>query len=165
MYFRSNGIRPGFITATGIQLGQPEGCNGGERDKKFVGKMVRLILEGQKSLKVVNDKWGSPTYARDLLAGIERLIQRRAYGLYHMANEGRCSRYEIALQIREILRCPDVELEPVSSDQFPLPAPRGRSEAIENRQLKLLGFPPMRPWQEAVREYLEKELSGERAGA
>lgn len=134
---------------------------GGERDKKFVGKIVRLITEGKKSLKVVNDKWGSPTYAKDFLVGIERLIQRRAVGLYHMANEGRCSRYEIAVQIRELLRYPDLELEPVSSDQFPLPAPRGRSEALENMKLRLLGFPPMRPWQEAIQEYVEGELSGE----
>ena len=137
---------------------------GGERDKKFVGKLVRQMAEGKKHLKAVNDKWGSPTYAKDLLAGIERLIRRGSYGLYHMANEGWCSRYEIALQIRDLLRCPDVEIEPVSSDQFPLPAPRGRSEAIQNKKLELLGLPPQRPWREAIREYLEKELLDERAG-
>jgi len=135
---------------------------GGDRDKKFVGKIVRLMAEGKKSLKVVNDKWGSPTYAKDFLVGIEGLIRKRARGLFHLANEGHCSRYEIALQIRELLRCPEIELEPVSSDQFPLPAPRGRSEALENGRLKLLGFPPLRPWQEAIREYLEKELISER---
>lgn len=136
---------------------------GGERDKKFVGKIVRLMAEGKKNLKVVNDKWGSPTYAKDFLIGIEGLIRGQARGLFHLANEGRCSRYEIALRIRNLLRCPEIELEPVSSDQFPLPAPRARSEAIDNQQLRLLGFPPMRPWEEAIQEYVEEELSGERA--
>jgi dTDP-4-dehydrorhamnose reductase len=146
------------IVRTGWMIG------GGEKDKKFVGKLARMMTGGMKALKVVNDKWGSPTYAKDLLEGIERLIQRRACGLYHVANEGFCSRYEIALQIRELLRCPEVELRPVSSEEFPLPAPRGRSEAIQSVKLEMLGFPRLRSWKKAIREYIEKELSGVQTG-
>jgi len=93
-----------------------------------------------------------------MLNGIRELIKTGYYGLYHMANKGICSRYEIACEIQRILQRPDLSILPVSSEHFPLPAPRGRSEALRNCKLELLGLNRMRPWQEALREYVEKEL-------
>jgi dTDP-4-dehydrorhamnose reductase len=131
---------------------------GSRKDKKFVGKITRLILEGKNPLHAVTDKLGSPTYGKDLLAGIRRLLATDYYGLYHMVNEGCCSRYDVALAIREILERPGVEIAPVSSAHFPLPAPRARSEAMRNLKLELLGLNSMRPWQDALREYVLTEL-------
>jgi len=118
-----------------------------------------LIGEGKNPLQVVNDKWGSPTYAKDLLSGIRRLLQTGYYGLYHMVNTGCCSRYEVALAIREALQRPEVTIVPVSSDHFPLPAPRARSEAMRNLKLELLGLNLMRPWRAALTEYVQTELA------
>ncbi|HYR89103.1 MAG TPA: dTDP-4-dehydrorhamnose reductase [Terriglobia bacterium] len=141
-----------YIVRAGWMVG------GGERDKKFLGKILRLILDGRKELKVVDDKVGSPTYAKDLLQGIRSLMETGYYGLYHMVNSGPASRYEIALFLRDVLDKQDVIIQPVSSAFFPLPAPRGRSEAVRNLKLQLLGLDQMRPWQDAVREYLVNEL-------
>lgn len=146
-------LRKYYIVRSGWMVG---GC---ERDKKFVGKIVRMILGGNKRLKVVDDKLGSPTYAKDLLREILALINTGFYGLYHVANKGRCSRYEVALAIRDLLQRPDVEVEPVSSAYFPLPAPRARSEALRNLKLELLGLDGMRPWKDALKEYLVTELA------
>lgn len=141
-----------YVVRAGWMIG------GGVRDKKFVGKIVRLIDEGKTPLRVVDDKWGSPTYGRDLLGGIRALIETDAFGLYHMTNGGRCSRYEVALALRNSLDRPDVGIEPISSAHFPLPAPRARSEVMRNFKLEVLGFHTMRPWQEALREYVTAEL-------
>ncbi len=141
-----------YIVRSGWMIG------GAERDKKFVGKIARLILEGRNPLNVVNDKWGTPTYAKDLLRGIRRLLDTRYYGLYHMANKGCCSRYDVALAIRDCLQRPELTIIPVSSDYFPLPAQRARSEAVRNLKLELLGLDTMRSWQDALCEYLETEL-------
>ena len=141
-----------FIVRAGWMIG------GGKRDKKFVGKIVSFIAEGRTELKAVNDKFGSPIYAADLIAGVRRLVETEAYGLYHMVNEGFVSRYDVALAIRDILGRPDIQVEPVSSDEFPLPAPRGRSEAMRNEKLEKMGLPPMRPWREALEEYVVSEL-------
>ena len=75
-----------------------------------------------------------------------------------MANHGCCSRYDVALMIREVLERPEIDVAPVSSAFFPLPAPRARSEAMRNFKLELLGLDAMRTWQEALREYLQTEL-------
>jgi dTDP-4-dehydrorhamnose reductase len=127
------------------------------RDVKFVGKIARMIQAGQTRLEVVDDLVGSPTYALDLLVGIRRLVQRAPYGVYHMANAGSCTRYECALAIRDALERPAVEICPVSSDRFPLPAPR-RSEALRSGKLPALGL-GMRPWRDALRDYILTELA------
>ncbi len=133
---------------------------GGAKDKKFVGKIVALIRSGNKELSIVNDKFGSPTYAKDLLRGISTLIGTGYYGLYHMVNKGCVSRYEVALLVREVLVRQDVAIKPVSSAHFPLPAPRARSEVMRNLKLDLLGLNVMRTWHDAIREYLTTEVLG-----
>jgi dTDP-4-dehydrorhamnose reductase len=129
---------------------------GAGRDVKFVGKIARLIQGGQTRVEAVDDLVGSPTYALDLLVGIRGLIATGAYGVYHMANAGWCTRYACALAIRDAFGRPDVGVVPVSSDRFPLPAPR-RSEALHSLKLGPLGL-ALRPWQDALREYVLTEL-------
>ncbi len=142
-----------YIVRAGWMIG-----GGAAKDKKFVGKIARLIFEGQTELSIVDDKIGSPTYAPDLLNGIKSLIDTEYFGLYHMVNCGSASRYEIALAVRDALNRHDVVILPVSSASFPLPAPRGRSEAMRNLKLQLLHMDRMRPWEDAVRDYVMSEL-------
>ena len=141
-----------YIVRAGGMIG------GGARDKKFVGKMAQFIVGGQTELSAVDDKTGSPTYARDMMVGIKGLLDTDRYGLFHMANEGFGSRYDVAICIAKSLGREDLTIKAVSSDQFPLLAPRARSEAIRNQQLELMGMPSMRPWQDALHEYLTEEL-------
>jgi dTDP-4-dehydrorhamnose reductase len=140
-----------FVVRAGWLVG------GGAYDRKFVGKIVELILRGERHLRAVDDKLGSPTYAPDLLRGIRRLLETNAFGVYHMVNPAPATRYEIALAVAETLGA-DVEVEPVSSDVFPLPAPRGRSEAMRNERLEQLGLDLMPPWRERLAHYLREEL-------
>ncbi len=141
-----------YIVRTGWMIG------GGVRDKKFVGKIAQFIVEGKTELSAVNDKTGSPTYARDLIVGIKGLLDTDHYGLFHMVNEGFGSRYDVAMSIAHSLGREDLTINAVSSAAFPLPAPRGRSEQLRNQQLELLGMPSLRPWPDALHEYLNEEL-------
>jgi dTDP-4-dehydrorhamnose reductase len=127
---------------------------GGDRDKKFVGKIIHIARQSAE-LRAVNDKFGSPTYTVDLARGLNRLIETNLYGVYHMVNPGSApSRYEIAefaLKSAGITTC---RVVPVSSSEFPLPAHRPRMEAGRNLHLHLLGFDWMPPWQDALRRYV-----------
>ncbi|HEV8141530.1 MAG TPA: dTDP-4-dehydrorhamnose reductase [Methylomirabilota bacterium] len=131
---------------------------GGVRDKKFVGKVTELIATGRSPLRAVNDAWGSPTHAKDLLVTVARLVDAGHGGLYHVANAGSATRYDVALVVRAALRKEDVEVVPVASTDFPQTAPRPRSEAVRCRALEALGM-PLRPWREAVTEYVTQELA------
>jgi len=127
---------------------------GGREDKKFVAKIIELA--GQRpELKIVNDKFGSPTYTRDLARALIQLTKTGSFGVYHSVNTGEpCSRYEFARKILEYAQVTSCRLLPVSSAEFPLPAPRPRMEAGRNLHSELLGLELMRPWTVALREYI-----------
>lgn len=131
---------------------------GGREDKKFVAKIIELARQ-RPELKIVNDKFGSPTYTRDLARALIQLTQTGLYGVYHGANTGEpCSRYEFARKILEFAQVATCQLLPVSSAEFPLPAPRPRMEAAINLHSELLGLELMRPWPVALREYISTTL-------
>ncbi len=132
---------------------------GGPKDKKFVGKLVEILEGGETHLRAVDDKLGTPTFARDLATGIRSLLETGYFGLYHLVNGGgACTRYEVAVELCRILGRDDVTVDPVSSAYFPLPAPRARSEAMVNYKLQLLGLDRQRHWREALEAYVTQEL-------
>lgn len=138
-----------YIVRAGWMIG------GDRKDKKFVGKIIEL-LKTKKEIPVVIDKSGSPTFTNDFSKGIFDIVSNCEYGLYHCVNKGICTRFDIAKKIVEYLKKEDVVIKPVNSDAFPLPAPRGKSEAMINYKLSSMGRDNMRTWQEALREYLSQ---------
>ena len=133
---------------------------GGDKDKKFVGKIFRR-MKMNSAVEVVDDKFGTPVYAKDMISAMMDLVTTGLYGTYHLANTGLCSRYDMAMEMGSIIQeslGKNITTSRVSSDKFPLPAPRSASEGIRNYKLELLGKFPMRSWKEALREYMETEL-------
>ena len=129
---------------------------GGPEDKKFVAKIIELART-HSELKIVDDKFGSPTYTRDFSRAVIKLSQTGWYGLYHSVNTGTpCSRYEFAQKILEYAGIQNCKLTPVSSAWFPLAAPRPRMEATRNLHAELLGLDLMRPWQIALADYISQ---------
>jgi dTDP-4-dehydrorhamnose reductase len=87
------------------------------------------------------------------------LIETGFHGLYHMGNIGSCSRFDIAKKAFDILGITGVKLTPVSSAVFPLPAQRARSEAMTDCMLNLRGINLMRPWEDAVADYIRSSFA------
>jgi dTDP-4-dehydrorhamnose reductase len=127
------------------------------RGHNFVRTMLRVAAE-RDVLKVKDDEFVSPTYARDLAGGIIGILEAEGYGLYHLTNAGSCSWYEFT---REIFRLRDVgtELVPIPGSDYPLPAARPA-----NGVLSSLGSPKLRHWREALADYLEREAATAAAG-
>jgi dTDP-4-dehydrorhamnose reductase len=126
----------------------------GSRDKgtNFVEAMFRLATRGGP-VRVVNDQFCTPTSTVDLACAVTRLLVTESYGLYHLTNAGECTWYEFA---REIFRQAGLhpELQPVTSDQFPVKAKRPDYSVLDNHKFRAAGFEDMRPWQEALAEYI-----------
>jgi dTDP-4-dehydrorhamnose reductase len=116
----------------------------------FVRTMLRLGKE-RDSIRVKDDEFISPTYTRDLARGIADLVDDHLYGVYHLTNAGSCSWYELARQIFELSGLP-VDVKPISSSEYPLPAARPA-----NGVLSSLGGPELRHWKEALEDYLNRE--------
>ncbi len=127
---------------------------GWEIDKKFVYKIAQMCLT-QSTLKVVDDKFGSPTFTVDFAANLMAVIASERFGLYHMANGGTCSRYDIAREIiKHLGMVGQIEIAPVSSLHFPTSATRPRSEMLSNFKLGQLGLDKMPRWRESLGRYI-----------
>lgn len=122
----------------------------------FVRTMLRLAAERDK-LTVVADQYGTPTSTKDLVWVIEKLMATDFYGVYHASNNGSCTWYEFAQEIFK-LAGKEVIVEPVSTDSYPVKAKRPQHSVLENRMLKLRGLDVMRPWEDALRDYIENDI-------
>jgi dTDP-4-dehydrorhamnose reductase len=121
--------------------------------RNFVKSILRNARE-KGSLRVVTDEVGTPTYTGDLAETIYRVCLSGRYGLYHATSEGACSRFEFARQIIDTAGWEDITIEPIVYADLDLPCPRPPYSPLDNLNLRLQGFPPMRHYLEPLREYV-----------
>jgi dTDP-4-dehydrorhamnose reductase len=120
-----------------------------DEDHKFVGQILRRARE-RRSLDVVGDRFGSPTWVEDLARGIERLIGEGLRDVVHLVNEGSpASRVDLARELVAQAGLP-VSIRPVASEFFPGLAPRPAMEAA--RSERTAGWLPR--WPDALRAAL-----------
>ena len=117
----------------------------GTHGKNFVETMLRLSRE-MPEVRVVNDQFGKPTYTVDL-AGKTAEIADCTPGIYHATNDGICSWYDFARAI-----IPHVV--PCTTAEYPRRAKRPAYSVLENTKT-----PPMRPWREALADYLKERTA------
>lgn len=130
------------------------GING----NNFVKTMLRLGRENG-AVRVVEDQIGSPTYTYDLAKLLVDMAESEAYGQYHAANEGICSWYEFAKEIFRAAGMEEVEVTPVSSEEFPAKAKRPKNSRMSKEKIVKNGFNKLPSWQDAVGRYVGELLS------
>jgi dTDP-4-dehydrorhamnose reductase len=120
----------------------------GQYGKNFIETMLRLAGEG-KEIRVVDDQFGSPTYAKDLALKVREMVEEeRASGIYHVTNSGTCNWYEFAKKIFGLTGMHPL-VTPVKSEEFAAPAKRPTYSMLINTKLVTL-----RTYEEALRAYL-----------
>lgn len=135
---------------------------GPRKDKKFVQKLMRQLRNGKTELSVVDDKLGTPTYTRDFARNVRVLLDSECWGLYNMVCQGMTSRLEVARALVEELGLSEtVSVRPVGSEFFAQTyfAPRPHCERLLNRKLAIRGLDVMRPWREALSDYLRRDYA------
>src|SRR5712692_5754150 len=95
----------------------------GATGKCFPNTILELA-QSRKTLTVVDDQKGSPTFNRDLARAIVRLVRAGAQGTFHVTNSGACTWYDFARELVRAAGLSDVRVDPVSTNQFPRPARR-----------------------------------------
>lgn len=154
----------------------------GKNGSNFVYTMLRLFKE-KEMVRVVDDQWGSPTYAKDLARVLIKIVKSEnksegegesegergngakpcRYGIYHFTNEGVTSWYEFARTIyREAKRLglikenKKVEIQPIKTEEYPTPARRPRYSVLSKEKIKKELNIKIPYWKES----LEKCLKG-----
>jgi dTDP-4-dehydrorhamnose reductase len=119
---------------------------------------MKQIENGVKELFVVDDKLGTPTYTGDFANSMfYHVTQKLPYGLYNMVSKGDASRYDVAVNIVELLSL-DVKVTKVDSTHFKHSyfAPRPYSEKLLNSKLEQLQCNHMNYWLDSLKIYLKE---------
>jgi len=117
--------------------------------KNFVTEALARLRRGE-TVRAVSDQRSSPTSALDLAEGIARLVTRPDYGVYHLANHGIHSRYEMARALCRAAGLDEALVRPVSAAEVKRFAPRPAFTALRNYRLELIGQDFMRPFERAL---------------
>jgi dTDP-4-dehydrorhamnose reductase len=114
--------------------------------------MCRLGSE-RGTVSVVTDQVLSPTYTVDLARMIWRLVDVEAQGLFHVTNSGSCSWYDFARMIFDLSGL-QVDVQPITTASTGAAVRRPRFSVLANQHLANKGYGAMRPWTEALEDYL-----------
>ena len=126
----------------------------GRTGGNFVKTMLRLADE-KDSISVVNDQQGNPTNAEDLAHHLLRVVLTEEYGIYHCTGTGICTWYDFA---KEIMRLAGnkMQIVPCTSAEFASPVKRPANSALAHHMLQATVGDDMRPWGDALEEYIKK---------
>ena len=126
------------------------GING----SNFVKSIIRLAKE-KGELRVVNDQFGAPTYALDVVKQTWQLIQDDSVGLYHCSSTGQTNWFEFAKKIVEQLNL-NTKVLPIKTNEFPSLAKRPSFSVLENYLLKIENKNIIRNWEESFNDFVNK---------
>lgn len=118
--------------------------------KNFVKTMVKLLRE-KEEINVVNDQFGSPTYAADLAEAIMQIISEAQWqpGIYHYSNDGVISWYQFVEYIKE-LSGSLCKINPISTSHYPTPAKRPAYSALDKRKIQEVYGCRIKNWQDSL---------------
>lgn len=100
LYGTGENIRPNFVTWVIDQLNQ------------------------KKSIKIVNDQIGNPTFVDDLSEALLRLVERSEYGIFHISGSETCTRYEFAMKIAQVFNLEKALIHEIITKVLNQKAPR-----------------------------------------
>ena len=133
----------------------------GKYGKNFVFTMLKLMKE-QKSLKVVNDQYGTPTYAADLAKVLVFFVKKTGipYGTYHFTNLGETNWFEFAQQIqRSGLKYNQLEkespLSPCSTSEYTTPASRPAYSVLDKSKISSVLDWTIPRWQQSLETFIK----------
>ena len=101
----------------------------------FVTKMINLMLHNDE-IKVVNDQFGSPTFAADLAEVILRIINTNIWkpGIYHYTNLGKVSWFDFANDIKYIYGL-NTRIDSISSQEYSIKIKRPKYSVLDNSKI------------------------------
>ncbi len=124
-----------------------------EYGSNFVKTMLRLMRE-RKSLSVVDDQQGSPTYAGSLARIIWTIINMGYFqpGIFHWTDNGTITWYQFACAIQAEatklgLLNRSIPIKPINTDEYPTSAKRPAYSALDTGKLEELTSQKAGDWQ------------------
>ena len=128
----------------------------GNHGTNFIAKLLERARGGGE-LKVVNDQVGAPTWTVDMAKAICALLRIRAEGIFHFANTGYATRYEVASFVARKMRLSNPVI-PCSSSEFPVRAMRPKNSRFCTDKIQKVLDHKIRSWEEALSSFLDRPV-------
>lgn len=126
----------------------------GRYGNNFVKTMLRLAEE-RSALDVVNDQWGSPAFADNVIKNSYNLIEEEAEGTYHLTSEGLLTWADFAKAIFKFAG-KQVRVRQVDSDSFPVKARRPHYSKLNTAKIKQVPGSELEDWKTGLERLIEK---------
>jgi dTDP-4-dehydrorhamnose reductase len=125
----------------------------GQFGSNFVKTMLQLGQE-RDELQVVDDQWGSPTFAENVVKNSLNLLGKDIAGTYHITSKGLISWYDFAKAIFEMNGI-DVSLEAVDSDAFSTKAKRPYFSKLSTQRIEGLDGSEIIEWKKGLKNLMD----------
>ena len=135
------------------------------RGHNFLRTIVRLARE-REELRIVDDQWGAPTWARSIAEAIAVIAARAGRdratiaaslaergGLFHMTAAGRTNWHQFAQRLLQRIADPERRLRSIAaipSRDYPTPAHRPTNSVLDCTRLAGLWGVALPPWDVAL---------------
>lgn len=113
----------------------------GMRGHNFVLTMLRLLQE-RPEVRVVNDQYGAPSWSRWLAEASTLILSSRqlqelpvADAVYHMTPAGNVSWYDLACEIKALMKSPG-KVTAIPSSEYPTPTRRPRNSVLSGKKIE-----------------------------
>ncbi|MFL0577934.1 dTDP-4-dehydrorhamnose reductase [Dietzia sp. 179-F 9C3 NHS] len=154
-------VRTAWVYTGPVRHGQ------GLRGSDFVDTMARLERE-RETLTVVDDQWGSPTYAASLADRLLGLVGGEARGEFdargltlHLAGGGRATWCDLARAVFTWSGADPERVRPCTTEEFSRPAPRPAFSVLSDASWRAVGLAPMADWTQDLARAIAHEGWGE----
>tara|TARA_R110000868_G_scaffold304437_14_gene565169 strand:+ start:8508 stop:9365 length:858 start_codon:yes stop_codon:yes gene_type:complete len=124
----------------------------GQFGNNFVKTMIRLSTE-RDQLSVVNDQYGSPTFADQVVEQSYLLLKENETGIFHLSSEGITTWYYFAKEIFR-LKGIKVNVKAVDSDEFKTKAKRPSFSKLSTKKISTISNIEIKSWQEGLQKLI-----------
>jgi dTDP-4-dehydrorhamnose reductase len=105
---------------------------------------------------VLADQVSIPTFAPDLAVLLARFALERRQGIFHATSGSEAvTRHELIVSALRARGLDPSGVAPLDAAELDRPAARPPMSALDNRALRLAGLPGLRPWRDALTEYVK----------
>ncbi len=130
----------------------------GRGGRNYLSTFLEYARAG-KTLKAIDDCFGTPTYAPHLAERLYQLAKIDLPGLYHVVNSGEgASFYEFVTNGVEMARLDSTLVEAISMDSLARPAPRPRNSRMRCLLSEAIGLDELPYWRDALGQYIDQSV-------
>jgi dTDP-4-dehydrorhamnose reductase len=120
----------------------------------FIERLLGRVDRGEQ-VKMVDDQRLTPTFTTDLAEAVIAAVEADVSGVLHLTNSGACSWFEFTLAALENAGH-DIPVEAVKTSGRAGTADRPLNGVLANERARELGLAPLRPWREALDDYMQR---------